>query len=437
MKQEPYTFWDVLSGGVIVSAFVAFIVGVMSIPTTRISAAESPCYFAGSVAKCFPSSGIYLHNQRALRLGTDNQTNYVELRAPVGMSTNKSFTLPSTYGSLSQVLAAIDTAGGLGWSDPGVSAAAVTSAIASTSSRRVADIVCHTDVASTAGGQTCDGQNTSGLFSALLMGQGDPEENGYYLLDDFSGWTPLSTAGVVAGGLYTVNDAGLGDTYQRSLWLGYGDGGSTNNFLNVPTTAGNNVLTASRAIVSDGNSRLAASATTSTELAYVSGVTSAIQTQLSAKLNKAGTTTNDNAAAGVIGEYASVSTVRSSPTALTTNTTANVASALSLTAGDWDLDGMVGFVPGAATSTGVFQAAISTTTGTLPGTDTFGVADAAGQIRAQYALVASVISNDVVFLTVHSRVSISGTTSYYLVAQSTFTISTNSAYGSLTARRVR
>jgi hypothetical protein len=49
-------------------------------------------------------------------------------------------------------------------------------------------------------------------------------------------------------------------------------------------------LTASRAIVSDGSGVLSPSAVTSTELGYVSGVTSAIQTQLDAKVAKAGST---------------------------------------------------------------------------------------------------------------------------------------------------
>lgn len=43
-------------------------------------------------------------------------------------------------------------------------------------------------------------------------------------------------------------------------------------------------LTASRAVVSDGNGKLAVSSTTSTELGYVHGVTSAIQTQLDGKV---------------------------------------------------------------------------------------------------------------------------------------------------------
>lgn len=43
-------------------------------------------------------------------------------------------------------------------------------------------------------------------------------------------------------------------------------------------------LTASRALVSDGNGKVAVSSTTSTEVGYLSGVTSAIQTQLDGKI---------------------------------------------------------------------------------------------------------------------------------------------------------
>jgi hypothetical protein len=43
-------------------------------------------------------------------------------------------------------------------------------------------------------------------------------------------------------------------------------------------------LTASRALVSDGSGKVAVSSVTSTELGYVSGVTSAVQTQLNAKI---------------------------------------------------------------------------------------------------------------------------------------------------------
>ena len=45
-------------------------------------------------------------------------------------------------------------------------------------------------------------------------------------------------------------------------------------------------LTASRALVSDGSGDVSAATTTSTEIGYVNGVTSAIQTQLDAKASK-------------------------------------------------------------------------------------------------------------------------------------------------------
>jgi hypothetical protein len=50
------------------------------------------------------------------------------------------------------------------------------------------------------------------------------------------------------------------------------------------TTIDTEDLTASRALVSDGSGKVAVSSVTSTELGYVSGVTSAVQTQLNAKI---------------------------------------------------------------------------------------------------------------------------------------------------------
>lgn len=53
------------------------------------------------------------------------------------------------------------------------------------------------------------------------------------------------------------------------------------------TSIVSNNLTASRALVSDGSGKVAVSAVTSTELGYLGGVTSAIQTQLNGKANTA------------------------------------------------------------------------------------------------------------------------------------------------------
>jgi hypothetical protein len=309
------------------------------------------------------------------------------------MAANRTYTFPAEYGAIGQPLVSLDGGGGLSWGAAGVTQAAVNASIDLTNATRRADIVCSTNIALT-GGPTCDGQTVQGANVVLVRGQSDNQTNGIYLSDDFGAWTLLS-GGNVTRTLVSSGQAGAGDSYQDTLWFGYGDGSSVNTWGLVM--------------------KMAASGP-----------------------SFPGTNTNNNAAAGYVGEYLSVSRVRSSATSLTTNTTLDVTAAgLALTKGDWDLDGMVGFTLGATTSASVFQAAISTTTATLPGADTMGVQDSAGQIRSQYALVAAVIANDVVFLPVHSRVSIASDTTYYLVAQSTFTLSTNAAYGSLTARRIR
>jgi hypothetical protein len=54
------------------------------------------------------------------------------------------------------------------------------------------------------------------------------------------------------------------------------------------TTIDTESLTASRAVISNGSQKIAVSDTTSTELGYVNGVTSAIQTQLDSKLSTTG-----------------------------------------------------------------------------------------------------------------------------------------------------
>jgi hypothetical protein len=60
--------------------------------------------------------------------------------------------------------------------------------------------------------------------------------------------------------------------------------GKQNIITGAATTIDTEDLTASRALVSDGSGKVAVSSVTSTELGYVSGVTSAVQTQLNAKI---------------------------------------------------------------------------------------------------------------------------------------------------------
>jgi hypothetical protein len=85
--------------------------------------------------------------------------------------------------------------------------------------------------------------------------------------------------------------------------LGYLDGvtsaiqtqidGKQATITGAATTIDDADLTASRALVSDGSGKVAVSDVTSTELGYLDGVTSAIQTQVDAKIAKSDGTTYD------------------------------------------------------------------------------------------------------------------------------------------------
>ncbi len=148
-----------------------------------------------------------------------------------------------------------------------------------------------------------------------------------------------------------------------------------------------------------------------------------------ATINIVGTNTNDNAAAGEIGEFVSSNVASGSAVSLTTATAANVTS-VSLTAGDWDCFGNVGFAPNASTSTTAYAGWISTTSATLPTVPNSGA-------EASYSLPWSSTTFNALFPVGVIRLSLSGTTTVFLSAYAAFTVSTNGAYGFIGCRRVR
>lgn len=140
-----------------------------------------------------------------------------------------------------------------------------------------------------------------------------------------------------------------------------------------------------------------------------------------------GTTTNNNANAGSIGEYVEGF---SSSAAMTSTVYMNAAS-ISLTAGDWDVSAIAFFVPAAATNVTYLEASISTTS-----------ANPAVNKRVAQSFVASVpgaLDKSIVIPPV--RLSLTSTTTVYLVQRANFTVSTmtsgGSAEGGIFARRVR
>lgn len=138
-----------------------------------------------------------------------------------------------------------------------------------------------------------------------------------------------------------------------------------------------------------------------------------------------GTTTNDNAAAGYVGEYVSSTVASGSAVALTSGTAANVTS-ITLTAGDWDVTGQCDF-----TLTGASTTLLAS--GSSPTSATFDVQDS----FTQYPFPTTTLTGEYDQVLPTRRVSIAATTTYYLVTKATFSAGTVKAFGTIRARRVR
>lgn len=137
-----------------------------------------------------------------------------------------------------------------------------------------------------------------------------------------------------------------------------------------------------------------------------------------------GTTTNNNANTGSIGQFISSTVAIGSAVSLVSFTNKTITS-ISLTAGDWDVSGCV--IAGLVSATGVtaVYGSISTTTNVIQEpsfkhvTASFSPAlDMGGPVGMR-------------------RMSLAGTTTIYLVGSCTFSGGTATAYGNIEARRVR
>lgn len=141
-----------------------------------------------------------------------------------------------------------------------------------------------------------------------------------------------------------------------------------------------------------------------------------------------GTTTNNNTDAGNVGEFVSSTIAAGSAISLTTTVSANITS-ISLTAGDWDVWGTVLCVTGGASTLSRLNGSLSTTSATQPAPSADGGAFVSTYMSMGASLLAGLPCGQI-------RLSLSGTTTVYLVVNATFT-STATAYGYIAARRVR
>lgn len=192
--------------------------------------------------------------------------------------------------------------------------------------------------------------------------------------------------------------------------------GSKNLISVTNTGSGNNVLATSPTLVTP-----TLGAATATSVAF-SPTTGGI----------VGTTTNDNAGSGFVGEYTESVVASGSAVSLTSGTAKDLTT-LTLGAGDWDVTLTMQFTGGATTTVNNLISSISSTLNTLDQTAgryigiPFNALTVFNAMPNAFAGIGS--------LTV--RFSLAGSTTLHAIAQASFGTSTCSAYGVFRARRVR
>ncbi|MDU5473791.1 hypothetical protein [Pantoea sp.] len=140
--------------------------------------------------------------------------------------------------------------------------------------------------------------------------------------------------------------------------------------------------------------------------------------------SKKGVSDGSAASSGEIGEY--ISAQSASSVNLSTASTATIAS-ISLTAGDWDVDGVVQFSPtGATNEPSQYHCSISTTSGAA------GSFPNITQLRSHFTA-----NGGQTISTPRVRLNLTATTTVYVEAGSTFPDGTMPATGFIRARRVR
>jgi len=148
-------------------------------------------------------------------------------------------------------------------------------------------------------------------------------------------------------------------------------------------------------------------------------------------IQQEGTNTNDNAAAGQVGEYVPSSVAIGSAVSITANTAVTITS-ISLPAGDWDARAIFWVTGNASTLVKDLYPSISLVNNTR---------DAGLDRSVQFnygATGVALFAEGVASVTLPiARLSLASTTTVYLIGDADFSTSTLSGYGFISARRIR
>jgi hypothetical protein len=227
-----------------------------------------------------------------------------------------------------------------------------------------------------------------------------------------------NTSGVLTTGMTLSNAQVL--TLANALPIGSGGTGITSFGTGVATALGQNV-----------NGSGAISLTTSpTFVTPTLGAASATSINFSSTSGIIGTTTNNSAAAGSVGEliFSELLDGSGQDLQITTNTLTNMVS-ISLTAGDWDVWASVTFEAGGGTLVTQLVCGINTVSATMPDNAYLGTINSLTAINLN--------SGNWTCTPAQRRISLATTTTVYLVVKGIFTVSTLFVVGGIYARRRR
>jgi hypothetical protein len=233
---------------------------------------------------------------------------------------------------------------------------------------------------------------------------------------NFAQWSLPSLTG---NRVYTFQDAS-GTLYQSSgtdVVVDDGGTGRSTATAYAPLCGGTTSTGAHQSATTGTSGQLFTSQGSSAVPSWVSGVT--------------GTTTNDNAASGIVGEVVSTVVLNASRVNVSATTATDIMS-ISLTAGDWEVYGnLVCSSNNSATTMNAFQGWSSSSSATI--------ADSSVRNIRVYGTSGNDIfnNNNIGMNIVTRRFSLSTTTTVYLTAYIDYVTGTCSCWGGLYARRVR
>lgn len=249
--------------------------------------------------------------------------------------------------------------------------------------------------------------------------------NNFFYVWDGSVWAQVQ--GVTTNTAQTITGQ---KTFTQSI---IASAGVTGNATTATTLATGRTIAISGAVTGtatsfDGSANITIPAVIASGATITSPVLAGTATGLLTSTVIQGVTDGVAAVSGIVGQVVQSTLAVGSAVSLTTATAATVTS-ISLPAGEWYVNGQVDYRAAATTSITILTQGISTTAATLGAQDTFS--------RNVSTAFVPTASNDVGLPIRGQALSLTATTTVYLVANATFTVNTLTAYGTIQARRVR